>query len=114
MSKQFPGVIALDRVDFEVAAGEIVGLVGENGAGKSTLVKILTGIHRADSGTIAIDGEPVLFVRDNGVGFEQAYVARLFAPFQRLHTERDFPGSRIGLAIVHRIVRRARAQHWPH
>jgi ribose transport system ATP-binding protein len=60
MSKQFPGVIALDRVDFAVAAGEIVGLVGENGAGKSTLMKILTGIHRADSGTIAIDGEPAV------------------------------------------------------
>jgi ribose transport system ATP-binding protein len=59
MSKQFPGVIALDRVDFDVAAGEIVGLVGENGAGKSTLMKILAGIHRADSGTIAIDGVPV-------------------------------------------------------
>ena len=60
MSKQFPGVVALDRVDFEVSAGEIVGLVGENGAGKSTLMKILTGIHRADSGTIAIDGALVV------------------------------------------------------
>jgi len=60
MSKQFPGVIALDRVDFHVAAGEIVGLVGENGAGKSTLMKILAGIHRADSGTITIDDVPVV------------------------------------------------------
>ena len=50
ISKRFPGVVALDRVDFDVAAGEIVGLVGENGAGKSTLMKVLTGIHRADSG----------------------------------------------------------------
>jgi ribose transport system ATP-binding protein len=60
ISKRFPGVIALDRVDFHVAAGEIVGLVGENGAGKSTLMKILSGIHRADSGDIAIDGLPVV------------------------------------------------------
>jgi ribose transport system ATP-binding protein len=60
VSKQFPGVTALDRVDFHVAAGEIVGLVGENGAGKSTLMKILGGIHRADSGTIAIEGMPVV------------------------------------------------------
>ena len=60
ISKRFPGVVALDRVDFHVAAGEIVALVGENGAGKSTLMKILTGIHRADSGEIAIAGSPVV------------------------------------------------------
>jgi ribose transport system ATP-binding protein len=60
ISKQFPGVTALDRVDFHVAAGEIVGLLGENGAGKSTLMKILAGIHRADSGTIAIEDVPVV------------------------------------------------------
>jgi ribose transport system ATP-binding protein len=60
ISKRFPGVVALDRVDFHVAAGEIVGLVGENGAGKSTLMKVLAGIHRADSGDIRIDGVPVV------------------------------------------------------
>ena len=59
ISKRFPGVVALDSVDFDVSAGEIVALVGENGAGKSTLMKILAGIHRADSGEIRITGEPV-------------------------------------------------------
>ena len=59
ISKRFPGVVALDRVDFEVSAGEIVALVGENGAGKTTLMKILAGIHRADSGEILLDGAPV-------------------------------------------------------
>jgi len=59
ISKRFPGVVALDRVDFDLAAGEIVALVGENGAGKSTLMKILAGIHRADAGEIRIDGAPV-------------------------------------------------------
>jgi ribose transport system ATP-binding protein len=59
ISKRFPGVTALDRVDFDLAAGEIVALVGENGAGKSTLMKILAGIHRADSGEIRLDGGPV-------------------------------------------------------
>jgi ribose transport system ATP-binding protein len=60
ISKRFPGVVALDRVDFDVAAGEIVGLVGENGAGKSTLMKILGGIHRSDSGEIRIDGTSIV------------------------------------------------------
>ena len=58
ISKRFPGVVALDRVDFDLAPGEIVALVGENGAGKSTLMKILAGIHRADSGEVRIDGVP--------------------------------------------------------
>jgi len=60
ISKRFPGVLALDRVDFQIAAGEIVGLVGENGAGKSTLMKILAGIHRPDSGDISFDDAPVM------------------------------------------------------
>jgi ribose transport system ATP-binding protein len=60
IAKRFPGVLALDRVDFQIAAGEIVGLVGENGAGKSTLMKILAGIHRPDAGDIAFAGAPVV------------------------------------------------------
>src|SRR4030095_5149798 len=60
ISKRFPGVVALEGVDFDVSAGEIVALVGENGAGKSTLMKILAGIHRADSGEIRIDGAPIV------------------------------------------------------
>jgi ribose transport system ATP-binding protein len=60
ISKRFPGVVALDRVDFEASAGAIVALVGENGAGKSTLMKILAGIHRPDSGEIRIAGAPVV------------------------------------------------------
>ena len=56
ISKRFPGSTALDGVDFDLASGEIVALVGENGAGKSTLMKILAGIHRADGGEIRLDG----------------------------------------------------------
>ena len=59
IAKRFPGVVALDQVDFEVARGELVALVGENGAGKSTLMKILAGIHRPDAGEVRIDGAPV-------------------------------------------------------
>ncbi|HET9217250.1 MAG TPA: sugar ABC transporter ATP-binding protein, partial [Terriglobia bacterium] len=58
--KKFPGVTALDSVDFAASRGEVVALVGENGAGKSTLMKSLAGIHRPDSGTINLEGKPVL------------------------------------------------------
>ena len=59
VSKSFGAVQALDGVDFEVHAGEVVGLVGDNGAGKSTLVKIISGIHPPDRGEISMDGIPV-------------------------------------------------------
>lgn len=59
ISKQFPGVRALDNVDFEVYPGEILGLVGENGAGKSTLIKILSGVYSRDAGTIWLDDTPI-------------------------------------------------------
>jgi ribose transport system ATP-binding protein len=55
VSKQFSGVLALDRVDLKLSNGEVLALIGENGAGKSTLIKILAGIHPCDSGEIRID-----------------------------------------------------------
>ncbi|MDE0112802.1 MAG: sugar ABC transporter ATP-binding protein [Albidovulum sp.] len=61
VTKEFPGVRALDSVDLHVDRREVVGLIGENGAGKSTLVKILAGIHRIDSGSMLFDGSPASF-----------------------------------------------------
>ena len=58
--KSFPGVQALEDVDFTLKRGEVHGLVGENGAGKSTLIKILTGVERPDKGRITLDGKEVL------------------------------------------------------
>jgi simple sugar transport system ATP-binding protein len=59
LAKYFPGVKALDGVDFTVRRGEIHALMGENGAGKSTLIKTLTGVYRRDAGEIRLEGQPV-------------------------------------------------------
>jgi simple sugar transport system ATP-binding protein len=61
ITKQFPGVVANDGVDFEAAAGEVHALLGENGAGKSTLSNILTGLYRPDAGEIHLYGRPIEF-----------------------------------------------------
>jgi D-xylose transport system ATP-binding protein len=59
VSKSFGAVLALDSVDFDVRAGEVMALVGDNGAGKSTLIKSVAGIHPFDSGEVLFDGKPV-------------------------------------------------------
>ncbi|MDO9545886.1 MAG: sugar ABC transporter ATP-binding protein [Pelolinea sp.] len=59
ITKNFPGVTALDNVDFDLKAGEIHALVGENGAGKSTLMRILFGVHQPDAGKILVKGQEV-------------------------------------------------------
>jgi len=74
--KTFPGVIALDGVDFSADRGEVMGILGENGAGKSTLMNVLYGLYTMDAGTIDIDGKEV-----------------------RLRSSRDAIG--LGLGMVH-------------
>lgn len=59
ITKRFPGVHALDDVDFAVYPGEVLGLLGENGAGKSTLIKILSGVHQKDQGDIWLNGQSI-------------------------------------------------------
>jgi len=61
VSKAFPGVLALDKVDFSCLPGEVHAVVGENGAGKSTLMKILAGVYRPDGGNILLKGQKTLF-----------------------------------------------------
>jgi simple sugar transport system ATP-binding protein len=61
LTKTFGQLVALDEVDFGIAAGEVHALLGENGAGKTTLCNILAGIYQADSGEVYLDGSPVSF-----------------------------------------------------
>jgi simple sugar transport system ATP-binding protein len=73
ISKSFPGVKALDNVDFALRKGEIHAIVGENGAGKSTLIKVITGVYEEDAGRIALNGRPIHFkspkeAQDMGIG----------------------------------------------
>ncbi|MBO5079063.1 MAG: sugar ABC transporter ATP-binding protein [Oscillospiraceae bacterium] len=61
ITKIFPGVKALDHVQFDLKAGEIHALMGENGAGKSTFIKVIMGVHQAEEGEMILNGQPVRF-----------------------------------------------------
>src|SRR3712207_4211846 len=79
ISKEFPGVKAVDGVDLEILPGEVNAVAGENGAGKSTLMKILSQVERPTEGEVEISGEPVAF---RGPGYAQSLgVAMVYQEF---------------------------------
>jgi monosaccharide-transporting ATPase len=80
ISKQFPGVKALEGVDFRLYQGEIHALMGENGAGKSTLIKVLTGVYDIDEGEITLEGRQVRFA-----GPQQATEAGISTVYQEVN-----------------------------
>jgi ribose transport system ATP-binding protein len=91
--KSFPGVKALDGVEFVLSAGELHALLGENGAGKSTLIKILTGIHTPDHGEVRVFGEPVHFANAR---------AAIEAGISAVHQERNLiPRMSVAENIMH-------------
>ncbi len=76
LSKIFGGLVAVDKVSFEVRRGEVVGLLGDNGAGKSTLIKCVSGVHRPEEGEILFDSRRALFstpMDARRVGIETIY-----------------------------------------
>ncbi len=82
-TKTFPGVVALDEMQLAVKPGEILGLIGENGAGKSTLIKVLTGVHKPDKGTILVNGEEKVFHNPN-----ESAAAGIACVYQELNIEK--------------------------
>lgn len=107
------------EVDFAIKGGmtvlgdaQLVRALLENLLGNAWKFTGKQGRARIEFGAVEMDGEHVWFVRDNGAGFDMAYADKLFAPFKRLHSPREFPGTGIGLATVQRIVRRHGGRIW--
>ncbi|MFC1959708.1 ATP-binding cassette domain-containing protein [Chloroflexota bacterium] len=97
VTKSFGNVNALEKVTMHVDEGEIVGLIGDNGAGKSTLIKILSGVHRPDSGDIFIRGQKIngwSVTKAQAAGIETVYQDRALA-VQQTVTENIFMGREI-------------------
>jgi len=87
LSKQFPGVKALDQISFSILAGEVHGLVGENGAGKSTLIKLISGALEPSSGQITLDGksyQPRNPREALNAGISTIYQERSWLPFRNV------------------------------
>ncbi|UDL93763.1 sugar ABC transporter ATP-binding protein [Lichenihabitans sp. PAMC28606] len=116
VSKTFPGVRALDKVDLQVRLGEVHALAGENGAGKSTLMKIMTGVYKADpGGTILIEGKPVeitdaVHARSLGISiiYQELSMVENLTVAENIFLSRE-PLRRSGFLDKERMNREARA-----
>jgi ribose transport system ATP-binding protein len=108
ISKRFPGVVALEDVNFNLQAGEIHALLGINGAGKSTLIKILSGVYQMDSGEIIMNGEPVEI--NNPQKAKELGISTVYQDPQMIPTfsgyENIYLGSESESRSVFRLVRR--------
>jgi light-regulated signal transduction histidine kinase (bacteriophytochrome) len=94
------------------ADGRLVRVLLENLMGNAWKFTARVDAARIEFGADVRETGTVYFVRDNGAGFDMAFADKLFAPFQRLHSEAEFPGTGIGLATVHRVVDRHDGRVW--
>ncbi|MFA5100863.1 MAG: cache domain-containing protein, partial [Candidatus Omnitrophota bacterium] len=115
LSAAFPG----SRARCSIAAGmraygdiQLCRIMLENLLGNAWKFSSKVPQPAIEVGMTKKDNMDVFFVRDNGAGFDMAYVNKLFAPFQRLHSAADFPGSGVGLASVYRIISRHGGTVW--
>ena len=115
VSKRFAGVLALADVSIELRAGQVHALVGENGAGKSTLIKVLTGVHQPDDGSIVYRGQTVSFARPldaqaAGIStiYQEVNLVPLMSVARNLFLGRE-PITRLGLIDFGRMHREANA-----
>jgi signal transduction histidine kinase len=107
------------KVEFVIAAGAIAN--GDRNLLQIGLVNLLENAWKYTSkcekaniefGLVRDNEETIYFIRDNGTGFDMQYANKLFQPFQRLHTGKEYPGTGIGLATVQRIIRRHGGRIW--
>jgi light-regulated signal transduction histidine kinase (bacteriophytochrome) len=110
VSRRLSATIAPDMV--AQADGRLVRIMLDNLVGNAWKFTGKSENPHVELGVENHDGETVFFVRDNGAGFDMAYAERLFTPFQRLHSEREYAGTGIGLATVRRIVERHGGRIW--
>jgi light-regulated signal transduction histidine kinase (bacteriophytochrome) len=105
----------------EWKAGPLPTMVCDSGLMKIVFTNLLSNAVKytrprekavIEIGQMVKDGEPVVYVRDNGVGFDMKYADKLFGVFQRLHRAEDFEGTGVGLATVHRIIRKHNGSIW--